>query len=227
MKNLVRECIKTVRAYTPGKPIEELERELGIKGVIKLASNENCLGPSPMALRAIIKNAGNVNRYPDSNSFYLKGALARRLKVGEGSLIIGNGSDEIITLAVKAFVNESEEVIIADPTFLIYGISARIANAKIVTVPTRDHRYDLRAMKAAVNAKTKMVFIANPDNPAGTYVTKNELSEFLAGLPEDIVIFLDEAYFEFANGLRDYPDGLDFLTKFKSKIIVTRTFSKA
>ncbi len=227
MKSLARECIKRVKPYTPGKPIEEVERELGLKTVIKLASNENCFGPSPKALRAIIGNARGVNRYPDADSFYLKKALASRLDIGAENLIIGNGSDEIITLAARAFLNEGDEVVTARPTFLIYEIASQIANAKIVLVPMKAFRYDLKGMKAAITPMTKMVFIANPDNPAGTYVTKSELSDFFEGLPEGVITFLDEAYFEFAKDIKDYPNGLDFFKKLKVNLIITRTFSKA
>jgi len=227
MKNIVRKNILDVKPYVPGKPIEEVRRELGLKDVIKLASNENCLGPSPKALDAIKENLNNINRYPDASSFYLKKKLSKFLGVKEGSLILGNGSDEIIVLAVKTFVDKADEVIIASPTFLIYEIVSQIQSAKIKFVPlTKDLRYDLKAMKGAVTPATKMVFIANPDNPTGTYVTKAELDDFFKGLPDGVVVFLDEAYFEFANySFKDYPNGLDYLGR--PNVIVGRSFSKA
>ncbi|MFA5146407.1 MAG: histidinol-phosphate transaminase [Candidatus Omnitrophota bacterium] len=227
MKNLVRKNILGVKPYVPGKPIEEVERELGLKDVIKLASNESCLGPSPRALAAVRKNLGKINRYPDASSFYLKERTAKFLGVKPDNLVFGNGSDEIICLALRVFAGEGDEVIIARPTFLIYEIASQIQNATAKFVPlTADFRYDLNAMKRAVTAKTKIIFIANPDNPTGTYVTKAELDEFFDGLPDKVVVFLDEAYFEFADhGRKDYPNGLDYIKR--PNVIVSRSFSKA
>jgi histidinol-phosphate aminotransferase len=216
-----------VKQYVPGKPIEEVQRELGLKEVIKIASNENCLGPSPKAAAAIRRSIKNINRYPDASAFYLRKRLAAFLGMAGDRIIFGNGSDEIIGMAIRTFVGEGDEVVIAKPTFLIYEIMSQIHNAAIKTVPlTADFRYDLKGMKAAVTKKTKMVFIANPDNPTGTYVTKAELDSFLAGVPETTMVFLDEAYFEFADdNARDYPDGLEYLDR--PNIIVARSFSKA
>lgn len=227
MKELVRKNILNVKPYVPGKPIEEVQRELGLKDVIKLASNENSLGPSPKALDAVKKGLKDINRYPDAASFYLKKRLAKSLAVREDELIIGNGSDEIIILAIKAFVNPSDEVVIAKPTFLIYEIASQVQDAGIRVVPmTKDFKYDLTAMKKAVNERTKIVFIANPDNPTGTYVTKKELDDFFNGLPDGVIVFLDEAYYEFASyGFKDYPNGLDYLDR--KNVIVSRSFSKA
>ena len=227
MKIPVRENIKSVKPYVPGKPIEETERELGLKGVIKLASNENCLGPSPKALEAVRKNIDKANRYPDASSFYLKKRMARFLGMKEENLIFGNGSDEVIVLAAKAFAGDGDEVVIAKPSFLIYEIAAQVQNAFIRHVPlTKGLRYDLGAMKAAITDKTRIVFIANPDNPTGTYVTRKELDSFFDGLPEGIIVFLDEAYFEFATcAFKDYPNGLDYLNR--PGVIVARSFSKA
>ncbi len=221
---LPRKEILEIRNYQPGKPIEEVQRELGLKDVIKLASNENALGPSPKAVEAIKKYLKNINRYPDGSCFYLKKALAKKLEVKEDRIIIGNGSDELIILALKAFLEPGDEVIVARPTFLIYEIASRIQGAKIKVVPMKDFRYDLKAMKEKISKDTRFVFIANPDNPVGTYVTKDELEEFLQGLPKDLIVFLDEAYFEFVDK-EDYPNGLEFLND--KDLIVTRSFSKA
>ena len=227
MQNLVRKNILKVKPYTPGKPIEEVQREFGLKDVIKLASNENCFGPSPKALSAVRKNLGKINRYPDASSFYLKKKMAGFLGVKEENLVFGNGSDEIIVLAIKTFVDKNHEVLIATPTFLIYEIALQIQDANIKAVPlTWDFRYNLKAMKAAITSETRMVFIANPDNPSGTYVTKKELDDFLSGIPDSVLIFLDEAYFEFANDeFGDYPNGIDYLGR--PNIIISRSFSKA
>lgn len=227
MRNLVRQHILNVKNYVPGKPIEEVRRELGLKDVIKLASNENCFGPSPKALEAIRKNLHSINRYPDASSFYLKKKTAESLGVKEENLIFGNGSDEIICMAVRTFINEGDEVVIAKPTFLIYEIVSQIQNAKIKFVPlSKKLRHDLQAMKKAITPRTNIVFIANPDNPTGSYVTRRELDEFFKGLPEDLIVFLDEAYFEFAGySFRDYPNGIDYLAR--PGVIVARSFSKA
>ncbi|MDD5428260.1 MAG: histidinol-phosphate transaminase [Candidatus Omnitrophica bacterium] len=227
MKNLVKPNILKVKKYVPGKPVEEVERELGLKNVVKLASNENCFGPSPLAVAAIRKALRGINRYPDSSSFYLKKKLAASLGLAEDGLVFGNGSDEIICMAIKAFVSDGDEVVIAKPTFLIYEIASSLQNADIKIVPmTQDFKYDLKEMKKAITPRTKMVFIANPDNPTGTYVTKKELDEFLQGLPEKLIIFLDEAYFEFASySFKDYPNGMDYLAS-RPGMILARTFSK-
>ena len=227
MKRIVRQNILNVKNYVPGKPIEEVQRELGLKNVIKLASNENCLGPSPKAVAAIKKNLNKINRYPDASSFYLKKRAAKFLGVDEDNLIFGNGSDEIIGLAVRTFVGSGDEVIIARPTFLIYEIVSQLQDADIKFVPlTKDLRHDLKAMKNAITDKTRIIFIANPDNPTGSYVTKTELNEFFKGLPEKLIVFLDEAYFEFAKySYKDYPNGLDYIDR--PGVIVSRSFSKA
>lgn len=227
MRQVVRQNILNVKPYVPGKPIEEVQRELGLKEVIKLASNENCLGPSPKAVVAARKALAGVNRYPDAASYLLRRKVSKFLGVAPDRLVFGNGSDEVICMAARAFLNEGDEVIIADPTFLIYEIVSQISNAAIRKVPVTDGlKHDLKAMKAAVTEKTKLIFIANPDNPTGTYVTKRELDEFFDGLPDRVIVFLDEAYFEFAkNAFRDYPNGLDYLMR--RNVIVARSFSKA
>ena len=226
MENIIKKNILNIKHYVPGKPIEEVRREFKLDDVIKLASNENCFGPSPKAVKAIRKSLGAINRYPDASSFYLKKRMARFLKVNEDNLIFGNGSDEIIGIAVRTFVNDGDEVVIAKPTFLIYEIASQLHNASIKSVPlTKGFKYDLGAMKDAISDKTKIVFIANPDNPTGTYVTKDELDRFFKGLPDKVVVFLDEAYFEFArSSYKDYPNGLDYLER--PNVIVSRSFSK-
>ncbi|MCX5680352.1 MAG: histidinol-phosphate transaminase [Candidatus Omnitrophica bacterium] len=226
MKKTVRQNILDVKQYIPGKPIEEVQRELKLEKVVKLASNENCLGPSPKAVAAIKKSIGRINRYPDASSFYLRKKLAKSLNVSEDSLIFGNGSDEIIGMAIRTFVDPGDEVIIAKPTFLMYEIAAQIQGAKIKFVPlSKDLKYDLVKMKEAVTDSTKIIFIANPDNPTGTYVTKRELDIFFEGLPERIMVFLDEAYFEFAAyDRKDYPRGTNYLNR--PGVILARTFSK-
>ncbi len=224
VKNLVKKSILSVKPYKPGKPIEEVKREFGLTNVYKMASNENALGPSPKAVAAIKKGLLNIHRYPDGNSFYLKKALAKKFKLRLENLIIGNGSDEIIVLALRTFINKGDEVIIADPTFLVYKIAAAIVGAKIVSVPLKAFHYDLDAMKKKITRRTKMIFIANPDNPTGSYVNRTEVEQFLKGLPKDIIVFFDEAYYEYMYA-KDYPDSMRYIGR--GNIIVSRSFSKA
>ena len=219
-----RAALRSLESYTPGKPIEEVQRKLGLRSVIKLASNENALGPSPKALAALRKAAGSLHRYPDATCAALKTKLARRFRLAPSWFIAGNGSDEILVLALRAFVDPGDEVLVAEPTFLIYALQAKACGARVVSVPLRNFRYDLAAMRAAVTSDTKLVFIANPDNPTGTYVTISELEAFLRGLPEQVVVVMDEAYYEFVDA-KDYPRTVNYLNE--APLIVTRSFSKA
>lgn len=224
MKRVVKKAILKVKPYVGGKPIEEVKREFGLKDVIKLASNENPYSPSPKVLKAIAKASRELNRYPDGNCYYLRESLAKKLKVSPGQLIFGNGSDELIVLAVRAFAGTGDEVVIATPSFLIYDIASRIAGATIKAVPLKNFRYDLAAMKDAVTRKTKIIFLGNPDNPSGMYLTEKEVRAFLKGLRRDILVFIDEAYFEYVSA-RDYVDSIKLLKSHKN-VFVTRTFSK-
>ncbi len=224
MKSLALKHVREIKPYQPGKPIEEVRRELGLRQVIKLASNETPFGPSPKVLKAIVDAAKKINRYPDSGCFYLRQALSGRLQVPGNQLIFGNGSDEIIVLAIRAFVHPGDEVIIARPSFLIYDIAAKAAGAKVRSIPLQDFRYDLDGMAAAVNQRTKIIFIGNPDNPAGTYVSERPLQAFLKKIGKKILVFIDEAYFEYVLA-KDYPNSIKLLKKF-SNVLVARTFSK-
>jgi histidinol-phosphate aminotransferase len=224
MKSIVKKTILKVKPYVPGKPIDEVKRELGLRDVIKLASNENPYGPSPKVLTALRAASKELNRYPDGDCYYLRKALAKRLRVLNQQLIFGNGSDELIVLAVRAFVEKGDEVIIAKPSFLIYDIASRIAGAHIKAIPLKDFRYDLAAMKKAVTKKTKIIFLGNPDNPSGMYLTKKEMRTFLKGLRRNILVFIDEAYHEYVQA-KDYIDSIGLLKSHKN-VIVTRTFSK-
>ncbi|OGX28382.1 MAG: histidinol-phosphate transaminase [Omnitrophica WOR_2 bacterium RIFCSPHIGHO2_02_FULL_67_20] len=219
-----RTVIRGLTTYTPGKPIEEVQRQFKLSSVIKLASNENALGPSPKALAALRRAASGLHRYPDSTCRDLRARLAKALTVEPDSLVFGNGSDELIVLALRAFVDPGDAVVVASPTFLIYEQQARACGAAVTVVPLKDYRYDLPAMAAAASPHTKLIFIANPDNPTGTYVTKRELGAFLRGLGPETVVFLDEAYYEFVDAA-DYPQTLPYVKD--RPIIVTRTFSKA
>jgi len=226
MKKLWKEHLEKVKPYVPGKPIEEVRRELGLNNVIKLASNENPFGPAPGVVRAITEAAGEVNRYPDGGCFYLRQALCKKLSISEDNVIFGNGSDEVIVLALRALLRPDEDVIIAHPTFLVYNIAALVEEANVRTVPMKDFKYDLKSMAEAITDRTKIVFIANPDNPTGSYVTKDEMDDFMRKVPEGVVVFLDEAYYEFAKG-GDYPETLELINRDDKNVIITRTFSKA
>ncbi|MDD5440175.1 MAG: aminotransferase class I/II-fold pyridoxal phosphate-dependent enzyme, partial [Candidatus Omnitrophica bacterium] len=224
MSILTKKHIANIKPYIPGKPIDEVKRELRLQSVIKLASNENPLPPSPKVLKALTRSLSTINRYPDGGSFYLKRLLAKKFRVKEENIIVGNGSDEIISFAIRAFVDRDEEVMVSRPTFLMYEICARADGVRLVTVPARDFRYDLSAMAERLTPKTKLVFIANPDNPLGTYVNRKELESFLRKVGPRTIVFIDQAYFEFASVFGDYPDALSYLGY--NNIIVTRTFSK-
>ena len=221
-----KKILDELMPYKPGKPIEEVKRELGLEDVIKLASNENPIEASPQVVKAIAEAASNVNRYPDGGCFYLRRALSRKLSVGEENIVFGNGSDEIIVLALNAFVEPGDEVVVADPTFLIYHIASLAKGATVRAVPLKDYRYDADAMLKAVTKRTKVVFIANPDNPTGSYLTKKEFETFLENISEDVLVFIDEAYYEFAQG-GDYPETLSLIEREDRNVVIARTFSKA
>ncbi|MFH1061810.1 MAG: histidinol-phosphate transaminase [Candidatus Omnitrophota bacterium] len=224
LKKIVRKVVSEIKPYVPGKPIEAVKREYKLKKVYKMASNENPLGPSSRAVFAIKKSLSGINLYPDGACFYLKKALSAKYKLKVENIVAGNGSDELIVLALQAFVNKGDEVIIANPTFLVYKLAATLSEAKVISVELKNFQYDLAAMKAKITAQTKMIFIANPDNPTGSYVNKKQVAEFLKGLPKHIIVFFDEAYFEYAQAIKDYPDTLKYIGK--GNIIVSRTFSK-
>jgi histidinol-phosphate aminotransferase len=218
-----RKELDKINAYKPGKPIEELKREKKLTKIYKLASNEVPFKPTYLK-EVVNKELENINRYPESSCFYLRNKLAKNLKVKPDSVIFGNGSDEIITLALKAFIEKGDEVIIAFPSFLIYQIQAEIVGAKVVKVPLKNYSYCLDEIAKKITKKTKIIFIANPDNPTGTYINQNQMNNFLKKVPKDVLVFFDEAYFEFAPG--DFPNSIKML-KVRKNMIITRTFSKA
>lgn len=225
MKEFAKKYIRDLMPYQPGRPIEEVKRELGLKRVIKLASNESPFGPSPRVRRAITAAIREINRYPDGNCFALRKELAKQLKVKPEMLVFGSGSDDIILLALRVFAGVGDEVIMSRPSFLMYELSTKSVGARPVFVPLQDFRYDLDGIRRAVTSRTRFIFIGNPDNPAGTYVPARELKAFLQSIPKDVVVFVDEAYYEFAAANRDYPNTLSWLKQFPN-LVVTRTFSK-
>lgn len=221
--------VRQLRPYQPGKPIEELERELGVSNIIKLASNENPLGPSPLALAAARAVLEDVWLYPDGNGFVLKDRLAQKLGVAMGQLILGNGSSDVLEFAVRAFVTPQDEVMFSEHAFAVYPILTQAAGARAVVVPAKDWGHDLAAMRAAVTEHTRLIFIANPNNPTGTWLPAGELEAFIAALPAHVLVLVDEAYFEYAShpamGATDYPDAMAWVGRYPN-LIVARTFSK-
>lgn len=224
LKISVAKEIESLVAYPPGKPRKELERELGVSESIKLASNENPLGPSRLAIEAIASELSELNRYPDGSCFYLREALASSLNVSGNSLIFGNGSNEIIELLVRTFVNPGENVVMGDPSFAVYPIITQAGRGESRKVPLNCLSIDLKAMACAIDDKTRLVFISNPNNPTGTIVGKAELKEFIDNIPDNVIICMDEAYYEYVTS-PDYPDCIEFVRE-GSPVIVLRTFSK-
>lgn len=216
--------VKDLIPYVPGKPVEELERELGITGAIKIASNENPIGPSPLALEAIRKTLESINRYPDGDAFYLKHKLAKSLGVKPERLIFGNGSNDVIDVAARTFLSPGDEAVMGEHAFIVYPIVTKLAGANAVISPMPRHTHDLKDMYSRITPRTKAVFIANPNNPTGTMVPREELEWFLDKVPGDVLVLIDEAYFEYVEA-PDYPDSLDY-TGSGTSIITVRTFSK-
>jgi len=224
MKSLVTETISRLRPYEAGKPIEELARELGIVDAVKLASNENPLGPSNKALAAIAGALPELHRYPDASAFRLRERLAEHLSVPMNEIIQGNGSNEILELCVRTFTTPSDHVVFGDPAFVVYQLAAMAHGVPFTAVKLREDVHDLEAMAAAVTPKTRVMFVTNPNNPTGTYVTRSAMERFLRAVPEDVVVVVDEAYFEYADA-PDYPNCLE-LRKLRERLVVCRTFSK-
>ncbi|MBN1871256.1 MAG: histidinol-phosphate transaminase [Candidatus Omnitrophica bacterium] len=224
IRDLVRKSVLDIKPYEPGKPIEELKRELNISNIVKMASNENPLGPSKKAVKEMIRAIYNVNRYPDGNCYYLKEELAKSLNLSMDNLLIGNGSNEVIELVLRTFVGKDDEVVMSEPSFLIYDIAAKISESKAIKVPLKDFKTDLEKIRDAINSKTKVVFIDNPNNPTGTSVGEAEVERFLEKLPDNVIVVFDEAYNEFVER-DDFPDTLRYIGR--KNIIVARTFSKA
>ena len=225
LKDMVNRHVAELEPYEPGKPIETLERELGIQGSIKLASNESPLGPSPRAVEAVRAALTDLHRYPDGNSFALRERLAERLGVSGDQLVFGAGADEVLELLAKAFLAAGSEAVYAWPSFAMYPIVVRGMGATPVAVPlTGDLVHDLDAMQVAVTDRTRIVFVCNPNNPTGTSVGAESFVRFASELPPDVVLAIDEAYFEFATR-SDFPDSLAVLRE-RPATIVLRTFSK-
>ena len=224
-ESLANEHILGIAPYEPGKPIEELERELGIHDAIKLASNENPLGPSDRVQKAIADALATLNRYPDGSGFYLRQALAKKHGFMPDNLVLGNGSNELIELLMRAFLRPGDEAVVPHPSFVVYPMIVQAAGGIRVMVMLKDYRLDLEAMARAITPMTKVVFIANPNNPTATMVTADEVEHFMSRVPERTIVVFDEAYIEFALG-PDFPETLAYVKQGR-KVVVLRTFSKA
>ncbi len=222
--------VQGLSPYQPGKPESELKREYGLKQITKLASNENPLGNSANVIEAIIRALSQVTRYPDGAGFELKSALAKRHGVDRDTITLGSGSSEVIELVARVFVAPGDEVLFSQHAFAMYPIITQAVGGQVVEVPACEWGHDLKAMAAAISEKTRIVFIANPNNPTGTWLGHDALQRFLAEVPEQIVVVIDEAYFEYATeadtGTDAYPDATQWLEAFPN-LVVTRTFSKA
>lgn len=215
--------ITALKPYQPGKPIEELERELGLSNIIKLTSNENPLGPSKSALNAIVQASKELTRYPDGNGFSLKAALAKHVQLTSDQITLGNGSNDVLELLARTFVSSNDEVIFSQYAFAVYPLVTQAVGAKAVIAPASDFGHDLDAMTTLISEKTKLIFIANPNNPTGTALAPKQVETFLKQVPESVIVVLDEAYVEYTTQqfntvawLAGYPN-----------LVITRTFSKA
>ena len=223
----VTENIARLVPYHPGKPIEEVERELGITGLIKLASNENSLGPAPKAIRAMQECAAKMHVYPDANVHNLRQALAAKLDVSPDSLVFGNGSDDVIHLLGVTFLTPCDEIIQSNPSFVRYEAAAILNNARCRLVPlTADWKHDADALIAQINDDTRLIFLANPNNPTGTILGRDGLTRLLDAAPERVLVVIDEAYYEYAAPAPDFPDAMQYVREGRN-VVVLRTFSKA
>jgi len=225
ISDLIRDSIKQITPYSPGKSSREVKEELGLAEVTKLASNENPLGPCRRAIEAMQRAAAEVYLYPDPVCRDLTEALAKKWNVDPHGIVIGRGSDEIIHMMGLAFVNPGEEIIYSDPWFALYPITAALMDAQAVTTPHRDFTHDLLAMGETITDKTKLVFISNPYNPTGTIVTAEQVRKFMEAIPDHVIVGFDEAYYEYVDD-PDYPACLDYVREGRNAVVL-RTFSKA
>jgi histidinol-phosphate aminotransferase len=231
IENLAAPGVRELMPYQPGKPISELERELGLSNIIKLASNENPLGPSPKALEAIRAGLSELALYPDGSGFELKAALAAKLGVEAQQITLGNGSNDVIEQAAKVFLSPSHNAVFSEHAFAVFPIVTQTVGARAEVAQAHDgsrgprYGHDLNALAERITDKTRIVFIANPNNPTGTYLRRDELRRFIAALPAHVVVMIDEAYYEYVDA-NDYASAVEWLPEFPN-LLVTRTFSKA
>ena len=222
---LANEGVQALSPYQGGKPIEELQRELGLEKVVKLASNENPLGPSPKILAAITAASSELTRYPDGNGFVLRQALAVKFSLDAAQITLGNGSNDVLELIARAYLREGSSAVFSQHAFVVYHLATLASGARAIVTPAKNWGHDLEAMLAAIAEDTRVVFVANPNNPTGTYIEQAELVGFLDKVPADVIVVLDEAYFEYIES----PNAVDgvALLKHYPNLIVTRSFSKA
>ncbi len=230
LNTLAAPGVRALTPYSPGKPLGDLAREYGVRDAVKLASNENPLGPGPAVLDALRTGLDALARYPDGNGFALKAALAKRHDVTSAQITLGNGSNDILELLARAFVTPDNEVVFSQHAFAVYPLVTQAVGARSVLTPAKDWGHDLAAMRAAITSRTRLVFIANPNNPTGTWLEAAELEAFIADAPDHVLVVVDEAYFEYASdarlGATHYPDASAWVAYYPN-LVVTRTFSKA
>ncbi|OAQ15103.1 histidinol-phosphate aminotransferase [Bibersteinia trehalosi Y31] len=223
--NIANDGVKTLSPYQAGKPIEELERELGISNIIKLASNENPFGFPESAKQAIINQLNELTRYPDANGFELKATIAKKFSVKAEQITLGNGSNDLLELFAHTFADQDDEIIYSQYAFVVYPLVTKAINATAREIPAKNWGHDLEAFLAAINEKTKLIFIANPNNPTGNFLTHDELDAFLAKVPEKVLVVLDEAYTEFT-AEQERVDSFALSAKYPN-LIISRSLSKA
>ena len=228
MKNLANKNVLPIKPYVPGKPIDEVKREYGLTDVIKLASNENPLGPSKKALERVQEVLHTTNIYPDGYCFNLRTVMAKKFDLDINNFVFGDGTDEVLGLLFLAFVSSGDEVIYGVPSFVEYERYNQLVGGEHIKVSlTEDYKYDLKEIKEKITDRTKMIMICNPNNPTGTIVSREEVEKFLEGIPETVLVVFDEAYFEYAMDFGEYPDSLEYQRRGMKNIITLRTFSKA
>jgi len=219
-----RKVVDEIFPYRPGKPVAEVQRELGLPTVIKLASNENNLGPSPKALAAVRAALADIFQYPEASGYYLARALAEKYNLTFEHIILGNGANDLLELVTKTFVGAGDNVVSGHPSFIMYEIAVKLMDAEYRKIPLRDYRFDLAAIAAAVDARTRAIFIANPNNPTGTVVRRAELERLLDRLPDYVLVVMDEAYYDFVED-PDFPDSLAYVKEGRP-VMTMRSFSK-
>ncbi len=222
--SLIPQHILDLQPYVPGRTIDEIKRAYGINRVIKLASNENPLGVSPQAVQAMIASMHEINRYPDISSFLLREKLSEMFNVNSDAIITGHGSEAIMQAAVRTFLTNGDEVITCKGTFVGFYVMVNACGIKMILVPLKEYKFDLNIIADAITPKTKIIYLANPNSPTGTFFHKDEFDDFMNNLPEGIIVIVDEAYFEFVKGNSLFPDSLDYKL---DNVITLRTFSKA
>ena len=225
LKKLVNKGIDGLSPYEPGKPIEDLERELGIKNAVKLASNENPVGPSPKIIDSIEKIVKETHRYPDGNATRLKAKISRKFNILENQVTVGNGSNDIIEFVARSFLGPNDSAVYSEHAFAVYPLVVRAVGAKGIEVPAKNFSHDLEAMLDSIEENTKLIFIANPNNPTGSFIEQSELLNFLEKVPEEIIVLLDQAYFEYSS-FETSDLEFDVLERFPN-LVISRSFSKA